>query len=110
MNYEEFDLDHRTCIACGLPEVIWWIHFAPRGEFDEAFVHLRCFNSPAARDWQIRQRQRDPAYDSYLKMTVEARHQLPSLRKEPRGLPQGYRPWWRLGELYAMPSHLAARP
>src|SRR5690349_5034708 len=70
MHYENFDLDNRTCVACGLPEVIWWDPFRPEQACDQACLHLRCFNSPAGRAWRDRQRKRDPAYDSYLRMMV----------------------------------------
>jgi len=71
MNYENLDLDNRTCAACGLPEAAFWDPLCPEEACDQTFVHVRCFNSPAARAWCDRQRKLDPAYDSYLRLMKE---------------------------------------
>jgi hypothetical protein len=70
MNYEDFDLDNRTCVACGLPEVVRRDPLCGDGAYDEALIHARCYGSPAAIAWRSRRRKLDPAYASLFKWMV----------------------------------------
>jgi hypothetical protein len=87
----------KTCAVCGeteQPEN----PLCEDGLNDDAFIHLRCYNSIGAKTWRAARRAADPAYDRYWKLMtirepIACPHCKAALEISPKAVGMGAGSW-----------------